>query len=472
VKKHFRLAIMASALLALNTSAHAGDAPESAAEAFPVLTVLKKAGDEYNKAFRDQHDTIKALDAQAKFEYSPELQQQLLAIFGSTNPLRLLRTGVTKTEIQYGASLKPFSYKAKDDSTVSAGPMALKVAVDKRGRKMKVNGTLASFDGSNEFTLKDMRLSADMAKAVDDLWYGVAQLQVDSMLFKGAWSASGNVKVGDKDVVAGKVGTPEGTTQALRMDGTTLKVSMRHHGKLADIGYDFGVKSMAAQGFALERLHMAMRFQNMDASVFKDIQKDTEMRDVSAMSEQQKAEIGMNYIRRFGVAMLHPGSAIVFDDISGSYHGATTSIKGRISFDKLKESELGDPMAWKNKLALEFDVRFPMAIVDEICRSMAAQQLKAQAEGAEPDPQEVQKLAGAFSAAVVGKSVGEGFAKLVNHELRTTVAMRNGVITANGKVWQAPAPVVTGQPPAPPAAAPAPEAAPVAPAAPATPAAQ
>jgi len=457
---------MASALLALNTTAHAGDVPESVTDAFPVLTVLQKAGDEYSKAFRDQHDTIKALDAQARFEYSPALQEQLLAIFGSTNPLRLLRSGVTQTEIQYSASLKPFTYKAKDDSTVSAGPMALKVAVDKHGRRMKVNGTLASFEASNEFSMKDVRLSADLAKAVDQLWYGVAQLQVGSMLFN-AWSASANFKVGDKDVVAGTVGAPEGTAEALRVDGTMLKVAMRHHGKLADIGYDFGIKSIATQGFALERLHMAMRFQNMDASVFKEIQKDADKLDVSAMSEQQKTEIGMNYIRRFGAAMLHPGAAFVFDDISGSYHGATTSVKGRISFDKLKESELGDPVAWKNKLALQFEVRFPMAIVDEICRSFAEQQLKAQANGAEPDPKELDKLTRNFSAAVVGKGVGEGFAKLVNHELRTTIVMRNGVLTANGKVWEAPAPVVTGQPPAPPEALPAPEAAPAAPAVPA-----
>lgn len=449
VKKHFRLAIMASALLALNsTTARADNTPPSAAEAFPVLTVLQKAGEEYSKAFRDQHDAIKLLDAQAKFEYSPALQEQLLAIFGSTNPLRLLRTGVTRTEIQYGATLKPFTYKAPDDSTTSAGELALKVAIDKRGRKMKVNGTLASFAASDEFIAQDVRLSADLAKAVDQLWYGVAQLQVDSMLFKGGWSASGKVTVGEQQVAGGTVATPEGTAQALRMDGTTLKVAMRHHGKLADIGYDFGVRSMAAQGFALERLHMAMRFQNMDASVFKDIQKDAGALDVSAMSEQQKVERGMDYIRRFGVAMLHPGSAIVFDDISGVYHGATASIKGRISFDKLKESELGDPMAWKNKLALEFEVRFPMAIVDEICRSMAEQQLKAQANGAEPDPEAVGKLASNFSAAVVGKGVGGGFAKLVNHELRTTIAMRNGVLTANGKVWEVPAPVVTGAPPA------------------------
>jgi len=472
VKKHFRLAIVAGALLALNTTAHAGDVPESVTEAFPVLTVLQKAGDEYSKAFRGQHDTIKALDAQARFEYSPALQEQLLAIFGSTNPLRLLRTGVTRTEIQYGAALQPFTYKAKDDSTMSAGPMALKVAIDKHGSKMKVNGTLASFDASNEFSMKDVRVSADLAKAIDQLWYGVVQLQVDSMLFKGAWSASGNIKVGDKDVVAGKVGTPEGTAQALRVDGTTLKVAMRHHGKLADIGYDFGIKSIAAQDFALERLHMAMRFQNMDASVFKEIQKDADKLDVSAMSEQQKTEVGMNYIRRFGAAMLHPGSAIVLDDVSGSYHGATTSIKGRISFDKLKESELGDPMAWKNKLALQFEVRFPMAIVDEICRSFAEQQLKAQTNGADPDPEMLNKLTKDFSAAVVGKGVGEGFAKLVNHELRTTIVMRNGVVTANGKVWTVPAPVVTGRPPAPQEAAPAPEAAPAAPAAPVAPAAQ
>ena len=432
------------------------------------MTVLQKAGEEYSKAFRDQHDAIKVLDAQARFEYSPALQEQLLAIFGSTNPLRLLRTGVTRTEIQYGASLKPFSYKAKDDSTMSAGPMALKVAIDKRGRKMKVNGTLASFEASDDFTVKEVRLSADMAKALDQLWYGVAQLQVDSMLFKGAWSASGNVKVGDKDVASGTIGTPEGTTQALRVDGTTVKVSMRHHGKLNDIGYDFGIKSMAAQGFSLERLHMAMRFQNMDASVFKDIQKDAEKFDVSAMNEQQKAEIGMNYIRRFGAAMLHPGAAIVFDDISGSYHGATTSLNGRISFDKLKESELSDPMAWKRKLALRFEVRFPMALVDEICRSLAADQLTAQAHGAQPDPEEVRKLASNFSAVVVGKAVGEGFAKLVNHELRTTIVMRNGVVTANGKVWEAPAPVVTEVPPASaPEAAPAPEATPAAAAPPA-----
>jgi uncharacterized protein YdgA (DUF945 family) len=461
LKKHFRLAVMASALLALNSTACADDTPQSAAEAFPVLTVLQKAGEEYSKAFRDQHDAIKVLDAQAKFEYSPALQEQLLAIFGSTNPLRLLRTGVTKTEIQYGASLKPFTYQAKDESTVSAGPVEVKVAIDKRGRKMKVSGTLASFEASDEFTAKDVRLSADMAKAVDQLWYGVAQLQVDSMLFKGAWSASDNVKVGDKNVAAAKVGTPEGSKQAMRVDGTTIKVAMRHHGKLADIGYDFGVKSMATQGFSLERLHMAMRFQNMDASVFKDIQKDTEKLDVSTMSEQQKVDIGMNYIRRFGVAMLQPGSAIVFDDISGSYHGATTSVKGRISFDKLKASELNDPMAWKNKLELQFDVRFPMAIVDEICRSVAEQQLKAQANGAQVDPEVVGKVAKEISALVVGKSVGEGYAKLVNRELRTTIVMRNGVLTANGKVLEVPAPVATGASPEA-AQAPAPEAAPAA----------
>ena len=458
---------MAGALLAMNTTASADDIPQSTDEAFPVLTVLQKASQEYSKAFHDQHDAIKVLDAQATFEYSPALQEQLLAIFGSTNPFRLLRTATAGTEIQYSASLKPFTYKVKDDYTVTAGPMMVKVAIDKRGRKVKVNGTLASFEASNEFAAKDVRLSAEMAKAVDQLWYGMAQLQIDSMLFDGAWSASGNVRVGDKEVAAGKVGTPEGTTQAMRMDGTTLKVVTRHHGKLADFGYDFGVKSVATQGLSLERLHLAMRFQNMDASVFKDIQKDAEKFDMSAMSEQQKAEIGMNYIRRFGAAMLRPGSAIVFDDISGSYHGVTPSIKGRISFDKLKESELGDPMAWKNKLVLQFDVRFPMALVDEICRSFAEQQLKAQANGGEPDPEMLNKLTKDFSAAVVGKGVGGGFAKLVNHELRTTVAMRNGVLTANGKVWEVPAPVVTGQPPAPPEAAPAPEAVPAAPAVPA-----
>jgi hypothetical protein len=171
------------------------------------------------------------------------------------------------------------------------------------------------------------------------------------------------------------------------------------------------------------------------------------------MTPDQQAQLGFEYIKHFGEALRRPGAAIVFDDISVRYRGATSSLKGRISFDTLTSEELSDPAAWQKKMVVQVEARLPMVLVNEICHNVAEQQLRAQASGTTPAAKDVDDLAKNFSAVVVGKSVGEGYAKLVNGELRATVAYRGGVVTANGKVLEKPAPVLTGTPPEPPVGA-------------------
>ena len=105
------------------------------------------------------------------------------------------------------------------------------------------------------------------------------------------------------------------------------------------------------------------------------------------------------------------------------------------------------------KLVLRLHVQAPVALLREVTRTLAEQQIKAKNKGV-ADPQAVAQLAASMNDIALGKLVSGGFVRVEGEQLVSDIEYRGG-LKINGKAVDLPAIPGVGGAPAP-ALAPAP----------------
>jgi hypothetical protein len=167
--------------------------------------------------------------------------------------------------------------------------------------------------------------------------------------------------------------------------------------------------------------------------------------ELSTLTPEQQLDAMKPLLRSFGKAALARGAAIEIDEIAASYHGARASIKGRVAVQGGAAADLDNLPALIGKIVARFDIRLPAALVREIAGAIAAKQ--AAQQGKANDPQALAQLRQSIGDIAIGKLLGDGYARMENDVLVSTVEWRGGELRANGK------PVKLGAAPGPDAAA-------------------
>jgi TonB family protein len=392
----------------------------------PVMDAMQSVMAEMQLAENPRQPLPARLDTMAGFQYSPETSAKLRSVFGNDKPFTVERQQARPGRLAYRMRLQPLHYAGQDNARVDWDEALVDFDMDKTGNTVDFKGnwtTLAAEDPSMRLSAEGITLNGRQRRSADRLWFGTGQLRIARV--RGETPATPN---------AGK----DFTLDDLRMDWRTVE-----RPKTIDMQFQQRIGSISAGGEKVEDVRFDMRIVNLDRAAMVALQAagERQREQLKTMTPEQKLAAMKPLMQGFGKAAIARGSAIEIDEISARFHGNKASIRGRIGLQGAVEADLQDMRALFKKLVARFEIRVPVAIVRDVSGVVAARQAQPPAAGQ------------TMTDVVVGKLLGAGYAKLENDVLVSTVELRKGKLTANGKEIGLPqvppaARTATGQAPA------------------------
>lgn len=418
MKKLLLCATLASTVLQAQAQAPAAPATPPAAaapaSAMPAIQALLK---QYQDIFKSSSgNPLPRLDALAARPYAPELASLATTIFGDPQALHLRRLPDVQGKRSYalGAPAHTFS-AAGEDFKASWSEIDAQLLADRNGRRITSKFQLDQLDikGKDaQFALRDLRGAGEHRRAPDGAWLGKVEAHIAS------------IQAGPKDQFL------------MRMDELSMLADVTMRNKNADIKYDFLVKSIKAGPVQVDRLHMGTRLTRLDVRALEKFQEEAEKLDAGLdPALQLKAMSGQ--LRKLGKVLAARGSAVEIDDISASYKGHKATVKGRVSFDGARPADFDDAAALAKKVLVRLEVRVPVALVKEVTLNIARGQTPKNADGSDNEAL-IAQSAQSITDVVIGKMLGQGYARLDNGVLVSTIQFRHGKLTVNGKEVQLP----------------------------------
>ena len=424
------IAVAISGALLAHTSIHAaGQSPATVAPAAaaPVasaaapakssfVTTIVEAATEFNAVMGGQRDMAKQLEIYSKFEFSPALRLKLKDVFGSERPLPVQRTNGPKGQVTYASKLKAHSYLDENATAFSWAELNAKSVVSKGGTVLDTSATWPSLSIAGTSvggTVEKMSADSKYTRAKDGIWYGTSGIKAGTIVMRAVTPGTSEAK------------------EMFRLEGLATSTSVTLRGKLVDLVYGFSIKSIIFGDDRVERVNIGLRMVNMPAQATSDLGRELRQAQGSGLPADAQSEVVLRTMKSFGKSALVAGAGVIIDDISASYHGSTASIKGRVDFNKVVDADFSAPIELIKKLVARFDVRLPVALVNDVSRMVAAKQV----DPAAPDVAGQTDLAAKnIAGMVVGKLVNEGFAVMEKGELRSAIEIKGGKLTFNGKV--------------------------------------
>jgi len=353
----------------------------------------------------------------AHFHFSPATALKLSRIFGNEHALSVTRAAAAAAEKKYLVRLRALDFLDTDGTKLEWSELTSTVSIDKTGRK--VSGVarwpaLAISGKQHHLSLRDMRFSTHHTHEIGGMTFG----RTDASVADLSWN-------------------PSNTSTPIQFEDMRASTVMLRRGKVADLDYRVSVKSATFDGERFDGIHLALRMLNLDPKTMGVAGREIQSLNVAGQTQEEQVASMLLLFNRDGADAVRKGATLVFDDWSASYHGNKFSVKGRIGFDKAarpgrtRDSVLESFM----KIVAHFDVRVPVALL----RDFAAAVPRNVPGGEQPVSGAAAALAARDKAdALIAKAVGDGYARLVNGELRSAIDFKGGKLSFNGKHFPLP----------------------------------
>jgi uncharacterized protein YdgA (DUF945 family) len=361
------------------------------------------------------------LDNVAAMRYTPETSAKLRAVFGNDKPLTVERQPAKPGRLAYRMRLQPLHYAGPDNSRVDWDEALIDIDMDKAGKTADFKGhwtTLTAEDPTMRLSAQGISLSGRQQRSRDHLWFGNGQLRIAR--------------------VRGE--TPQAPTAGMDLTMDDLRMNWRtvEHPKTIDMEFRQRIGSIAAAGEKVEDVRFDMRIVNIDRASMVALQAagERQRQQLKSITPEQQLAAVKPLLLDLGKSAILRGSALEIDEISARYRGNKASIRGRIGLLGAVEADLRDMGALVKKIVASFEIRVPVAMVRDIAGVIAQRQAKQQGQAS--DSMAPAQMGQTMTDIVVGKLVGAGYARIENDVLVSSVAFRNGELTANGKKVELP----------------------------------
>lgn len=411
---------LAAALLAA-ASVHASDgepAPPPAPKPSILMDAIASMARELKVISDPGPNPVARYNALASFRHSPETAEKLVRAFGSERPWSMVRVPAPKGQHTYLATLVPLHYTGEDGGRVDWAELSVKLSLDGSGRNIAMRGTwpLASMEDKDvRITMRDMTLLAKQKRGFGDLWFGIAQID------------AGSIKLDAK-----------GQAVSVTMDDIRTRTAVIDRARSAEIAYGVTIKSIEAAGERVEGFKLAFRVTNIDKATMVQLKALSNKQDAGAVTADQKLAAMKPMMKAMASAAIKHGTAVEIDELSARYLGNTARLKGRVGLEGATEADLDALPALVKKIAARFEIKVPVALVRDISTAIARKQASAQSKGP-ANPQLVAQVAQSMADIVLGKLLGNGYARIENDVLLSNIEFRGGVLRINGKEVALPA---------------------------------
>lgn len=403
-------------MLAVSVSA-ANPAPQPLPEFITEANAatLAQAGKELRAAQGNERNLVKLLDTYAGFTFSPELRPKLKDIFGAERPFPMQRSNGAKGQIHYDGKLAPHLWVQGNGTDFSWAELNARISTEKTGRSMNAAATwpslvIARQEGS--VALQGMSMTSKQLRGADGVGYGTASFGIATITVRDAG-------VGGKEA-----------KELMRFEDMDARSAATRRGNFADISYRSSVKAIVFGAERVERANFAFRLTNLPAKTMVELDQLMRDQEVSELAPEAQRALMLRKMKDFGKRVAMAGATLHIDDISAAYRGNTASVKGRLTFQKLVETDFDNVASLMKKLVARFEVRVPVALIKDIGSAFASKSVDPNAPDA---ARQIESGADGLVSVVVGKAVSGGYAVVEKNELRSTIEFKGGKLTVNGK---------------------------------------
>lgn len=434
-----RSAVAASLALSVLPATHAaGQAAPAEAPATPEKVAKPEAPSKprflraAELAMQEVQDVLEStphlgrnVDRLVGFEFSPDTARLLEETLGTAQPMRVERLGKRAGQDAWRLVLTAREHAVGDGVSIRWSESPTELRVDGSGRRLRSTGTWAALDVQGKdtrFALRDVRATTDQRLGKGKLWFGTMQIGAASLALEAQAPAP-----------AGQPAQPAQPVM-VTMQGLDFNSNTTERAATMDIVQRMRIGSIEVAGEKVNNLIMNYRLNQIDKQ------------NMAAMTARQRQirngdagrETGdlLAMFRDMARASSKAGTALTIDRISADYGGHTFTLQGRVALKGAKESDFDDLAQLFKRVDARFDIAVPVALVKAGALSAAKRQLAAAGQASQ-DPA---AMAQTMTDVVVGKLLGEGFAKLDKGVLRATITVRGGQLRVNGKEVSLPKP--------------------------------
>lgn len=377
------------------------------------MRAITAASQEVQRVLDQGPSLQRSFERLEQFQHSPDTAKLLREAFGNERPWTVERRTAEAGKTAYRLQLEAGRHLTPEGEAREWSAFPIDFSLDRGGQSASYRGTWPSlsFDDKDvRVTVRDGYLSGDQRRGAGNLWYGNMQAGFGSMQFDGK----------DKPI-----------TLLMRDLWVTTRVQERP--RTLDLNYGFGIKSIEAVGERIDDLKFGLRLVNIEKSTLTAMRAaQAKMRASETASRDFSALLPMLKTMARGAAKSK--TAVVVDDVSFGFHGYRASMQGRVGLGNLTDADFADLSRLSKRVNARFKVQVPLAMVRELALSIARH------EAAKKPGQDPEKVAKDVTDVLLGKLLSNGFARLENEVLVSTIEVRDDILRINGKKIDLPKP--------------------------------
>lgn len=419
--KPTRLSRLVLATLLAAPLAHSQTQAQDAPRTRPAQSALGLA---FSHASQEIQDVLNApgplarnLERLGSFQHTPTTAGMLKAVTGTERPWSFERRADTPG---YRWTLQPLRYTTPDGGLLDWSDMTVDLTLDKTGKQLAYAGTWPQLSFEDKFmrmTMRDASLKASQRRGPGTLWYGDVQARADSVEVEGRGDAPFTMQMRD----------------------LWLRSSVQERGPNLAIVQSFGIKRIEVAGEQVDDFTLAYRLDRLSKASAIALGEAERKSNLARQAGKTDADLLLPMFRELVRAAAKNKTALKVDELSVSYHGQKALLRGSVGVNGVAEADLKDMRALAGRIDARFEVRVPLALVREIAATVAQKQTQARATHG-GNAGAATPSAGDITDAIVGKLLGNGYAKLENDTLVSTVELRAGQLRVNGKRIDLPKP--------------------------------
>jgi len=345
-----------------------------------------------------------APDQPSGIPFTPQQKEAARAVFGNENPVQAKHVPGKGPGRQYVLTIPGHHYEA-EGMRADWRDIIFKVSVASNGAARLSGGmqTLNIVDPQGSFTIQGAKVNG--------------QRQSNPLV--------GNYRF---DVASMRYATKDGALPVdLRNASATGESKLQ--GNFVSMISDIAIKQVQLFGTPFDRVHVGMRLRNLDADTVTEWRKSlAAMKEKDQSDPQVNAELLASAKDALQRVVLR-GGGLEFDDISAQYHGKKVAMKFALRMPDAQPSDFENAETILKKMEGSVHLNVPLSILRDITRVMAENTNR----GKENPVVATDKLASDMYAGVLGKLLAENFARMENNALLSTIELKGGVLSVNGK---------------------------------------
>jgi len=398
--------------------AHAQDAPPARPAQSELGRAFSNASQEIQDVLNAQGPLARNLDRLGSFQHTPATAGMLKAVIGNERPWSFERRADGPG---YRWTLQPLRYTTPEGGLLEWSDMAVDLTLDKTGRQLAYAGAwpLVSFEDRHmRMTMRDASLKASQRRGPGTLWYGDVQGGADSVEVEAR---------GDGAVT-------------LQMRDLWLRSSVQERGANLAIIQSFGIGHIEVAGEQIDGFTLAYRLDRLSKASAVALGEAERRSRLARQAGNTDTDLLLPMLRELVRAAAKNKTALKVDELSVSYHGQKALLRGSVGVNGAAEADLKDMRALARRIDARFEVRVPLALVREIAAAVVRKQAQARAASGGKAADAALPSADNMTDLMVGKLLGNGYAKLENDTLVSTIVFRQGQLRVNGKTIDLPTP--------------------------------